>query len=482
MIDDILIEASLGEVRAVMLRDGQIERLVIDRGIPHAHVGDVCLGRVHAIAAGLDAAFVDIGDARPGLLPLRDVPNTGNASDSALHPIGIGDAVIVQVVREPDTGKGTKLTAKPHLVGRALVYMPRETGLHWSKRLRPVAPAIRQSLRDAVEPLPGGWVVRTAAEQKAPEDVAGEALSLRARWEAIEAAAANTRPPAPLQCGLDPVSALIAEATTKRLGHIVVEGGRKFAALKAAFPEFADRFVAHVGMPGLLRERGIEAEIEALLDPVVRLPGGGRVTFTQAPALLAVDVDSADAKGGDPSALAVAVNRQAMVAIAERLRICDLSGHVVVDPLSMRRAAQRDNVLAALRAAVVHDRRPVEVAGYTALGKIELVRARGRLSLHQNLMVACPACHGSGLVLSAETTAIAALRAVLAEDHGQPGSHWRVAAAPAVIAVLRDGATAEVRRATERRLGRTIELVDDRGLAPDGWRIEPVNGRLAQHG
>ncbi len=470
MIDEILIEAAPGETRAAVVRDGTLQRFVLDRGEPEPRVGDILLGRVDAVAPQIDAAFVDIGEVRPGVLNAADARARRQPTGAIGRQVKVGEAALVQVLATAREGKGAKLTRVANLTGRFLVHLPQETGVHWSKRLG--GDARRAEIAGALAGLAGGWIVRTAAASAGPGQLRGEAERLAAAWQQITAAAAEARPPRRLARGPDPIAALIDAATAATpVSRIVIDGGGRLAPLKAAFPDLAGLMTAHPGPAMLFAAAGIEAEIDALLEPVLVLPGGGRLTFTPTPALLAIDVDTAAASGGPPDALAELVNREAMAAIGRRMRLAELAGAAVIDPVPLRRRVARDRVAGWLREAFADDDREVAVAGYTALGKIELTRPRRGPSLIERLTGPCSCCGGTARAVSAETVALAALRAVVAEDRARPGGRWRLVV-PAAVATALDRGPA--RAEAERRLGRPIMLVADERLPADRWRLDPL--------
>ncbi len=462
-VDDIRIAVGPGETRAAFLEAGALIRVVVERDEPGPRVGDIYAGRVTSLAGGIDAAFVDIGADRPGFLGLtearRHAGNGGRIGDHVCE----GDAIVVQVVRAPEPGKGAKLSRRPALAGRFLVFLPVETGIGVSRRLadRTVAQRIKALLPGDA----GGWLLRRAAADASPAMLAAEVERLIGAWAGMAPA---TRPPAVLAHGPDTLVTALREEATRALRRLVVDDHTMARTARMALPDLADR--VEVVRWGSAFTDDVADQMAALTSPILRLPSGGVVTITPTPALIAVDVDTGTARAGSADATALAVNREAVAAIARRLRAADLGGYVVVDVVPLAKPGHRETLLAEVRRAVAEDPRPVRIGGWTSLGRLELTRRREGPSLVDRLLIDCPVCAGTGRVGSPTTTALAGLRAALAEDLAQPGRRWVLRAAPQVIDVLRDRCAAAL-AATEARLGRPLVLDADPLVPPDAVRI-----------
>lgn len=467
--DTIIVDVGPGETRAAFLEGGRLVRFEISRAADVGRVGDVYLGRIAAVTPSLDAAFVELGLERPGLLAAADRTAPADADDRRRRRPAEGDGVLVQITREAVGDKGVKLTARPALAGRALVLKPFDRGVGVSQRLAgPGSEAAIAAIASALDGTGHGWVIRRAALALAPADVAAEAADLARRWAAIAARAADGRPPVRLEPGPDPVTAAVVDEASAETRRIVVNDGGAAARLRAAVPDLARRIVATTDRGSPFAAAGIDDEIAALAAPVVALPSGGRVIITETPALVAIDVDSGATAAPTPGRAARTANLEAAAAIARQVRLRDLAGLIVVDFLPMRRRQHRDEVVAVLRRGLAGDDRDLDVVAVGRSGTVEVTRRRPRPSLTQRLTAACPCCDGSGRVRAPSTVALEALRAVLDEDRVTPGRHWRIEAAPAVIAVL-DGSPPLAEAAA--RLGRPPTLVIEPALAPDRFRV-----------
>jgi ribonuclease G len=446
--DAVLIEVSPGEARAAFLRRGILERLVVDRGDEDHREGDLFLGRVTRVVPAIEAAFVDLGLAAAGFLAVADARPAGVATGSIRAWVREGQSVLVQVLRQAEAGKGPKLTLRPRLSGRYLALLPA---------------------------VPGGGqeLVALAAAADAPaEAIEADGDSLRQAWAEIGEIARAASPPAMIRRSPGRVLAAILEAATPAPAEIRVNDATMAATLRAALPELAGRIhCAAAGAP-LFAAAGVDEAIEVLLSRAVRLPSGGAITIEETAAGIAIDVDSGAAASGDAETVAASINLEAAAEISRQVRLRDLGGYLLVDFLPLRRRRNRDRLLEELRRAFADDAEETRIGGFTRLGRVEISRRRRRPSLPRRLTTACPLC-ALGRVKSPLTVAFEALRWVVAEDRAVPGRTWRITAPPAVIAALRgDGAAA--RTATETRLGRPLDLVEDERIALDRFAVEAV--------
>ena len=276
----------------------------------------------------------------------------------------------------------------------------------------------------------------------------GKGPRLSARLDAAEIALVGHGPPALLQRGPNAVARFAA-------GHqeapIMVDSPALLAQLRSTL---GDRLQL---VPRAFDD-DVEAEVEALGESAVALPGGARMTVHPTPALTAIDVDlaAASAGRGTKAASHEAANRALIPALARQIRLRNLAGAILVDfaGLSPKRRAALGPALAA---ALADDPLRPRFLGFSALGLAEILRPRVHPPLHE--LLAGP--HAAGL---------AALRRVAAEIAATPQRAPVLAAAPAVAAALERDAASLADLAN--RAGRPLMLRPEPALAPLGWRLE----------
>lgn len=402
LVDEIVISASVDGLFAAFLADGMLTRLEIGGAAHHpvgGRIGDIVLGRVTRFDRDLGAAFVDLGGGAFGFLARGGV--TGSLSSP--KKIAEGDAVLVQISREAEAGKAARLTAGVVVAGRALILLPRRVEARISKRIGDdTARARLFRLLAGMAGGENGWFVRKAAAAASDEMIMGEATALASLWQEILARAAAVGAPARLYRAADPVLAAIADDAGPALRRIVADDPAVLAAVRQLYPDLAPLCGLHVGTGDLLAAFGVNVQVDAALEPTVPMPGGGALHIAETPALIAIDVDSGPARGGGQENAALAANLAAVDVLAREIGLRELAGHIVIDFVAMRRRASREVLVERLRAAFATDRRETHIAGYTRLGKVEMMRRRTGPTLRQRLCAACPACHGDGVVRAPE--------------------------------------------------------------------------------
>jgi Ribonuclease G/E len=348
-----------------------------------------------------------------------------------------GQEVVVQVRRDPQGGKGPRLTADVALAGPCLVLRPRQAG--------------------------GALAERPAACGASAAELSAEADLLRRLWQTIEAQAGKARPPARLHGETEPVRWLLGEHLGDGPDRIVVADpavlGRARSYLGEWRPSMLDRLQHR---PDAFAASGAGEQLAAALEPVVELAGGGRLIIQSTAALTAIDVDGA----GRPLDL----NLEAAAEVARQLRLRRLGGTIVVDFVDLAARRERAVLLASLRAALAADPAPVRLYPMTPLGLVQISRQRLGPTLAEQLGRRCPCCAGSGRLPSIRRRSEELMR----ELARRPPGRVSAALAPDLHAHL-TGAGATSWSTFAKGQGGAPDLEVDAALAPGGYRIEEVS-------
>ncbi len=472
-VDRVIISRSPGETRVALLAGERLTELLVARAGDDSIVGNVYLGRVEAVLKGLDAAFVDIGRDRAGFLALPEARPAGamGGGDRIGDYLAEGDSVLVQAVRDAAEDKGAKLTTHINIAGVNLVFRPGQPGVTLSRRIAHAERARLEQVAAGLAADDGGFIVRTAAAAAAPEAIVREADGLVAHWTDITDRVGLVEAPH-LMAGGPGVAVLALREVGAGIRTVVVDDAETLAEVRAycrtEIPDLADRIESHKGAEPLFEAAGIEEQIEAALDPVVPLAGGGSLIISQTPALCAIDVNTGGADAGSREETAFAVNLAAAGEAAHQLRLRNISGLVAIDFVPLRDDERKRRVLEALADAVRDDPLGPHVVGYTRLGLVELTRRRHGLSLLE--IVAGPWPHAVAAAgKSPMTAALEALRG-LARGARKGGSVPVLRASPAVAAALA-GPAAEAKREAETALGVAIAVRADQTLPDERWEI-----------
>lgn len=423
-----------GETRAALIGDdGEVLELRLFRGTPKTAPGAVWRGRTMGTVASARAVLVDLGGARPALLPLADWPEDA--------PPAEGAPVLVTIEAMARAEKGPRVSGLVRLVMPRLILSPFRPGVSVSHRLEgEPARTWRRWAEDGAAPGEG-WVVRGAAAHASPERLERERARLRRAWTEIRAALAAGGPPACLAEAPDPLAEWLADLTP---AEVAASAGPLALAARAAL---ADSVPVLASLADPFAEAGGEDALAHALSPLVPLPCGGRMAIQPTRAFWAVDVDAG------PAAPAQA-NEQAIAALAREIRLRNLGGAVVIDPIPETRrggTSTARRLLARLRELTAGDSRMQESA-VTPLGHIELIRSRAGAAIAEIVQ-------GDGLGegdADAETAALAALAQVVKDAREMPGGEApRLAVGPRLAGWL-DGPGRDALAEAEAALGHAI--------------------------
>ncbi len=487
-VDTILISRGPGDTRVALLSEGRLVELLVSRPGQEGVAGNIYLGRVEAALKGLDAAFVDVGLERPGFLALPEARPAGiqaEPADAIGDYLSEGDAVLVQVLRDPVEDKGAKLTTHITLPGINLVFRPDHPGVNVSRRIEDEAERDRlTALVEGLAPEGGGFIVRTAAAGAGNGDEDGileqESQGLVARWAAIRHRRANVKAPSVLYTEPGPGLRALRDFGGG-VGKIVADGPGVLNEIKefcqTGMPDLAALAEAHKGPEDLFEAFGVEEQIDEALTPGVGLPGGGTLIVSQTPALTAIDVNTAGAgAGGSQEQTALDVNLEAAAEVARQVRLRNISGLIVVDFVPVRDEGNKRTVLDAFRRAAAGDPQGPHVVGYTRMGLVEMTRRRLGPSLAEVLGPAGPG--GAGPVKSPLTLALAALRAALSRGRGL-GADVTLRVPVDVAGALNGPLNApggpggpEALKEAEQRLGLAIKVTADQNLADGQFEVD----------
>jgi len=465
MIDEIFVSSGLRRHRVALLERGRLMELQISSRT-ESWPDRVILGRVTKVQQDLDAAFVDLGEEREGLLGARHIAaKRGTPIGQSLTE---GQSLLVQVKREAENDKGALLTARLGLSGLGMVFMPFGRGVQLPNQISDNEQ--RQKLQCVIKnfsnDFSGGWVIRRFAKTMSESSLRDEADALLKRWAKIASASSTARPPAELDPGDDPVTKIVRQHKNLELRHLRVDDQRVLRRLS----EHTVVAELHDGKKPLFDEHDVAQQIEEALASEVSLPLGGRIIIEHTQALTAIDVDSGKHDGrGDPARLAMETNEQAGREIARQLRLREIGGRVVIDFIPMRRQGDAHLLLKKMREWLEDDPASVRLGRISEMGLLELTRRRRRPALSQRMTVACPCCD-NGRQLSPRWVADDLLDRIVGETRIAKGRSLLVRAAPAVAADLKEKNNYWLRRLSND-YGARINLSADTTLSLEQFKV-----------
>jgi len=529
---EILINANPRETRVAIIEDDQLAELLVDRPDARRMVGDIYLGRVEAVLPGIQAAFVDIGTEKSAFLHASDLvfpedeadPDDGeddddddDSDDATDEPDGEepkgrkpnrgsggsggsgggggggrrrkanappiqdilkrGQDLIVQVSKEPISTKGPRVTAQVSLAGRFLVFMPFASRVGVSRKIgeREVRKRLRAQVEEVLPKDSGGVIVRTVGEDVTKETLELELNTLIGQWKRIKRKTHFVRAPNLIHRETSLTRGLIRDVFSTKVEQVTVDSKQVYNEiieyLKGIAPELIDRIKLYEEKEPLFDSANIEQELRDLFKRRCDLPSGGYLIIEPTEALVSVDVNSGRYTGKkDPEKTILKTNVEAAREIARQIRLRDVGGIVVCDFIDMDTKANRDKVLQELRQHLSRDRARTKAFQVSELGLVEMTRQRVRQSHLQAMTEACPVCHGTGRVFTAETIARRVERSV--KRAGLEGKKD-----PLVVRVHPDVAMyvleneRDLIKKLEKSVSFSLELRDDPLLRPDEFKL-----------
>jgi len=443
MTEEILINITPQETRVAVVYLGEVQELHIERDSQRGLVGNVYLGRVSRVLPGMQSAFIDIGLDRAAFLHVGDIvearcENCPRPIEKVLHE---GQSILVQVIKDPISAKGARLSTQISMAGRFLVYLPQETRIGISQKIEDESE--REILRERLtRALPvdehGGFIIRTMANMAEDGELASDVDYLRTLWDAIQARSENTSGPKLIYQELDLAHRVLRDFATAETSRILVDSRETFLRLQSFADEFARNGAGKVSHYTAERPLfdlyGVEDEIEKALGRRVDLKSGGYLVVDQTEALTTIDVNTGSYTSGRTFDETIfKTNLEAAQSIARQLRLRNLGGIIILDFIDMDNPEHKNAVLQEFSKSLARDRTRMTINGFTSLGLVEMTRKRTRESLTRVLCEPCPACQGRGQIKTAQTTCYEILRAIMREARQFSAREYRIMASQTVI-------------------------------------------------
>ncbi|WP_405180112.1 translation initiation factor IF-2 N-terminal domain-containing protein [Nocardia sp. NBC_01377] len=374
--------------------------------------GNVYLGKVQNVLPSMEAAFVDIGRGRNGVLYAGEVnweaAGLGGKERKIEQALRPGDQVLVQVSKDPVGHKGARLTTQISLAGRFLVYVPGGTSTGISRKLPDTErKRLKEILRDIV-PSDAGVIIRTASEGVAEAELARDVERLQATWRTIEEQAAKENgAPKTLYEEPDLLVKVIRDLFNEDFSRLVIEGDRAWSTVEkyigTVAPDLLARVSRHDGDKlDVFETYRIDEQLAKGLDRKVWLPSGGTLVIDRTEAMTVIDVNTGKFTGSGGSNLEETVTRNNLEAaeeIVRQMRLRDIGGMIVVDFIDMVLESNRDLVLRRLTEALGRDRTRHQVSEVTSLGLVQMTRKKLGTGLVEAFSTTCEHCHGRGILV-----------------------------------------------------------------------------------
>ena len=455
MSEEILINVTPQETRIAFVENGVLQEIAVERQRSRGIVGNIYKGRVSRVLPGMEAAFIDIGLERAAFLHVSDLDLTPEEKQTGVETtppqiqeiLRAGQELLVQVIKEPLGTKGARLTSEITIPSRYLVYLPGGRNIGVSSRIEEEAERARLKaiLQEALveNPVPGGFIVRTAAEGTDSESLRRDMLFLHKLWSDIaqraQPAAAGRLVHEDLPIVLRTLRDLVGEDIEKVRIDSRESYHRAAHFAERMEPELLPMLEHYTGERPIFELYNVEDEIQRALERKVPLKSGGYLIIDQTEAMTTVDINTGGYVGHRTLEETIfKTNLEAAQSIARQLRLRNLGGIIIIDFIDMHEQDHREQVLRALQKALERDHAKTKVCEVSSLGLVEMTRKRTRESLEHVLCEGCPTCSGRGSIKTAETVCYEIFREILRLSRQYDAKQMLVLAGQSVIDRLLD--------------------------------------------
>ena len=335
--------------------------------------------------------------------------------------------LLVQVVKEERGNKGAALTTYLSLAGRYCVLMPNTShGGGISRKIHSAADRkrLKTIISDLTLPASMGCIIRTAGLARTKPEIKRDFDYLARLWDEIRERTLRGAAPMLIHTDSDLIKRAIRDIYNKDIDEVFVEGPDGYKAakdfMKLLMPSHAKRVQHYADPVPLFQRYHVEDQLNAMYQPVVQLKSGGYIVINPTEALVSIDINSGrSTKEHGIEQTALSTNLEAAREIARQLRLRDMAGLVVIDFIDMEHHSNARKVERAMKEALKHDRARIQVGRISSFGLMEMSRQRLRTGVLEASTRECPHCEGTGLVRTASSAALSALR--LIEDEAAKG-------------------------------------------------------------
>ncbi|MGC4250406.1 MAG: ribonuclease E/G [Sphingobium sp.] len=392
--------------------------------------------------------------------------------------------LLVQVVKEERGNKGAALTTYLSLAGRYCVLMPNTShGGGISRKISNAADRkrLKSIIADMALPSTMGCIVRTAGLQRTKTEIKRDFDYLARLWDEIRENTLKSAAPALIHNDSDLIKRAIRDIYNKDIEEVIVEGEHGYKAakdfMKLLMPSHARRVKQYADAVSLFQRASVEDQLAAMYNPVVQLKSGGYLVINPTEALVSIDINSGrSTREHGIEQTAVATNLEAAREIARQLRLRDMAGLVVIDFIDMEMNSNIRKVEKAMKEALKDDRARIQVGRISGFGLMEMSRQRLRTGVLEASTRQCPHCEGTGLVRTASSAGLSALRMLEEEAARGRGSVVTLRASQEAAFYVLNNKRRELDE-IEQRYGVTIVILPDGEVEGARMSVEPSGPR-----
>jgi ribonuclease G len=433
LASELVISTTQDGFRIALLKDGELIEYHTEEKDSKFTVGDIYLGTVKKLAHNLNASFVDIGYKKDAFLHYSDLgPQfhslskfmqlaiNGQITNHSLGEISIeppidklgkisevlqrNQPILVQIVKEPISSKGPRLSADLALAGRYMILVPFSNSINVSKKIASNEEKQRLlRLVTSIKPKNFGLIIRTAAEEKSVAQLVQDLRELLQRWEEGVKKLHKAIPRDKIIGEINRASSILRDMLNENFDNIVIDDPAAYTEIKQYIrtiaPEKEKIVRKYQGKTRLFEQFGIEKQLKGLFGQTVSIPGGGYLIIEHTEAMHVIDVNSGSSTiEKDQEAMASGINAAAAKEIARQLILRDMGGIIAIDFIDNKNLANRTELYNLVKELLKNDRSKTTVLPISKFGVMLITRQRVRPETNLITQEQCPSCGGSGKI------------------------------------------------------------------------------------
>lgn len=434
MKSELIVDVQQNEVSIALLEEGRLVSLQKEsRDLAYA-VGDIYLAKVKKLMPGLNAAFVNVGYEKDAFLHYLDLGSHFSSYNEFITPLlaerkkvpqlqkmklrpdidkhgsitdllETGKELLVQIVKEPISSKGPRLTTEINFTGRYMVLIPFADKISISQKIKSTEEKLRlRQLIESIKPKNFGVIIRTSAEGKRVAELINEMKTLEKCWEDTIAKAQKAEAPALIFEEESRIVGVLRDIFTPQFENIYVnspevcEQIRNYVSFMA--PECVDIVKLYSDDQPIFDHFNITKQIKSSFGKTVSFKSGAYIIIEHTEALHVIDVNSGNRTKAtnDQESNALEVNLRAADEIARQLRLRDMGGIIVIDFIDMNKSEHRQQLYEHMKEIMANDRARHNILPLSKFGLMQITRQRVRPALDIVTTEACPSCFGKGEV------------------------------------------------------------------------------------
>jgi ribonuclease G len=434
MNKELIINASAEGVEIALLEDKKLVELHYERGQDHFAVGDLYLGKVKKLMPGLNAVFVDVGYEKDAFLHYTDLSpylkslikfskqsvdgNTTWGDDfgkfknepeilksGKITEVFTGKPeILVQILKEPISSKGPRLSCEVSLPGRFVVVTPFNDVVAISRKIHSAEERKRlQKIVEGIKPKNFGVIVRTAAEGKTAAELHTDILELEKMWISMQHNLKGAKAPQMVLSEQDKTTSILRDLLSESFQKIVVNDKKILAVTKEYIarisPEQEEIVTLHTATQNIFETYGVAKQVKSSFGKTVNLNSGAYLIIEHTEALHVIDVNSGTRSpeaGQEQNALAT--NLEAAAEIVRQMRLRDLGGIIIIDFIDMKLPDNKKQLFDAMEGYMANDRARHTLLPLSKFGLMQITRQRLRPELNISTAEVCPTCNGTGSI------------------------------------------------------------------------------------